>query len=116
MEDNGADGGVRASERKVALKYFAGSTASPANAVYGDSDGTGGRYSGADNILRGDKTFVFYRPTRSIGVELLIRAGNPVYRFDLQVFDIRFDCMSIVSKKSPKIFVVMIPGKFFLPQ
>ncbi|MEK7480079.1 MAG: hypothetical protein AAB665_02190 [Patescibacteria group bacterium] len=38
MEDNGADGGVRASERKAALKYFAGSNwAKPANAVYGDS-------------------------------------------------------------------------------
>src|SRR3989338_1028439 len=38
MEDNGADGGVRASARKAALKYFAGSNwAKPANAVYGDS-------------------------------------------------------------------------------
>jgi membrane-bound lytic murein transglycosylase B len=38
MEDNGADGGTRESERRAALKYFAGSNwAKPANAVYGDS-------------------------------------------------------------------------------
>ena len=37
MGDNGGDGGTRASERKAALKYFAGSNWSkPANAFYGD--------------------------------------------------------------------------------
>ena len=37
MGDNGADAGTRASERKAALKYFAGSNWSkPANAFYGD--------------------------------------------------------------------------------
>lgn len=38
MEDNGADGGTRTSERTAALKYFAGgSWAARANAFYGDS-------------------------------------------------------------------------------
>lgn len=38
MQDNGGDGGTRASARKAALKYFAGGNWSkPANAPYGDS-------------------------------------------------------------------------------
>jgi hypothetical protein len=38
MQDNGGDGGTRASERKAALKYFAGSNWNKAaNAFYGDS-------------------------------------------------------------------------------
>ena len=38
MEDNGADEGTRATERRAALKYFAGGNWNrPANAFYGDS-------------------------------------------------------------------------------